>query len=167
MDLHPTALPLGPPETRCGSCAWFRAGTCGLLAPDDRHGPAVAADLRGCIHHERTPDCAPCGACCREAFDSVPVEAHDTRTLQNRPDWIRVAADGWRDLPRVPSPTGCGTRCAGLVGDGAAETPFRCTIYADRPSACSELEEGSDGCLFARRRVGLTADPRGRLQGAV
>ena len=124
--------------------------------PDGPTGLSPAE--RGCAHHEPLLDCAPCGACCREAFDSVPVEDHDERTLSQRSEWVRVHEDGWRDLLRVPSPTGCGTRCAALVGDGA--TPYRCTIYLDRPTACSELDPGSETCLFARRRVGLTVDPR-------
>lgn len=167
MTLHPTGLPLGGPATTCGSCTWVRDGTCGLLAPDDRPGPAVDVAGTGCVHHEGEPDCAPCGACCREAFDSVPVDDEDVQTLRNRPSWIRIGDDGWRDLLRVPSPTGCGTRCAALSGDGGSATPFRCTIYADRPSACSGLDAGSDACLFARRRVGLTVDPRRQRSGAV
>ena len=98
-------------------------------------------------------DCAACGACCREAFDSSPVEDTDTRTLANVPHLRRVHPDGWRDLRRVPSPTGCGTRCAALIGDATA--PYRCTVYPDRPAACSELEPGSEACHFARRRVGI------------
>ncbi len=100
-------------------------------------------------------DCATCGACCREAFDTVPVEVDDDRILALRPDWVHTAADGWREVRRVPSPTGCGTRCAALRGDGGGDTPFRCVIYADRPSACSGLDEGSEACVFARKRVGL------------
>src|SRR5690606_28028313 len=64
----------------------------------------------------------------------------------------------WRDLRRVP--TACGTRCVALRGDGGEE-PFRCAIYADRPSACRDLERGSWNCWFARRRVGLWP-PRAR-----
>jgi hypothetical protein len=157
---HRSGLPTGLPDTSCGSCAWVRGTTCGWLAAGEVPGPTIDRDERGCVHHEPIPDCAPCGACCREAFDSVPVEDHDRRTLERRGDWIRTHPDGWRDLLRVPSPTGCGTRCAALVGDGVA--PFRCVLYEDRPSACSELDAGSDACLFARRRVGLTARQAGR-----
>lgn len=99
-------------------------------------------------------DCATCGACCREAFDSVPVGPEDERMARNQPALVRTQPDGWREILRVPSPSGCGTRCAALVGDGA-QAPFRCTVYEDRPTACSELDVGSEGCLFARARVGL------------
>lgn len=102
-------------------------------------------------------DCASCGACCREAFDTVPVGPDDEATASARPSWVVTGTDGWREIRRVPSPTGCGTRCAALAGDGSGAAPFRCAIYADRPEACSGLEEGSEGCRFARRRVGLPA----------
>jgi Fe-S-cluster containining protein len=107
-------------------------------------------------------DCATCGACCREAFDSVPVLAEDTRMAERQPALVQRHADGWRDILRVPSPAssatlGCGTRCAALQGDGSAQAPFRCVVYEDRPTACSELEVGSESCRFARSRVGLSS----------
>lgn len=98
-------------------------------------------------------DCATCGACCREAFDTTPVDDGDVATLAHAAAYVRRHEDGWRDLLRVPSPTGAGTRCAALTGDGS--TPFRCTIYAHRPEACSGLERGGEACRFARARVGL------------
>jgi Fe-S-cluster containining protein len=110
------------------------------------HVTGSGADTEGA-----PPDCAACGACCREAFDTSPVEDTDVRTLRNLPHLVRVSADGWRDLRRVPSPTGCGTRCAALTGG----PPYRCSVYEDRPAACSELEPGSEACRFARARVGL------------
>jgi len=104
--------------------------------------------------HPPVFDCATCGACCREAFDAVPVGIDDAVTRARRPEWLETDAFGQLGLRRVPSPTGCGTRCAALVGQVGGPA-FRCVIYADRPEACSGLEEGSDSCRFARRRVGL------------
>jgi uncharacterized protein len=98
--------------------------------------------------------CDDCGACCREAFDSVPVGPQDERVAEMFPDLIRVHEDGWRDLRRVPG-KGEGTRCICLRGDGASTRPYRCTIYADRPINCRDLEAGSENCALARRRVGL------------
>ena len=69
---------------------------------------------------------------------------------------VRVHDDGWRDLHRVPSPLGCGTRCTALRGDGSATGPFRCVVYPVRPTNCRELDPGSSACLVARRRVGIT-----------
>ena len=81
----------------------------------------------------------------------MPVGPEDEATAQAHPDLVATDPDGWRYLRRVP---GCGgTRCVALTGDGTA--PYRCTIYPDRPSACSGLEEGSENCRFARSRVGL------------
>jgi Fe-S-cluster containining protein len=76
---------------------------------------------------------------------------------ERQPALVQRHADGWRDILRVPSPTGCGTRCAALQGDGSAQAPFLCRVYEDRPSACSELEVGSESCRFARSRVGLSS----------
>jgi hypothetical protein len=151
------------PSPTCGSCTWGRDSgdgglRCAFLAPEGGEGPTVAAETSGCPHHERILDCDGCGACCREAFDSVPV-AEDDEAIRRHPALLRRHADGWCDLARVASPTGRGTRCAALHGDGAAH-PYRCRVYADRPTACAELQIGSDGCLFARRRVGLTGVAR-------
>lgn len=119
----------------------------------------VTAATRGCTYHEPMPDCLDCGACCREAFDSVPVDDDDVARGRPPEGWVRVHDDGWRDVRRVPSPSWEGrTRCAALTGDGIRE-PFGCVIYAERPRACRELLAGSTNCLFARRRVGL-ARPR-------
>jgi Fe-S-cluster containining protein len=73
------------------------------------------------------------------------------RVTRSHPELVRRDGD-WVDLQRVPSPTGCGTRCIALVGNG----PYTCRIYEDRPTTCRDVETGSEGCLFARRRVGLT-----------
>ena len=97
--------------------------------------------------------CDACGACCREAFDSVPVGEADEHIATRHPDLIRVHDDGWRDLQRIPTATG--SRCVCLRGSGAADAPFRCTIYAERPTNCRDLEVGSENCALARERVGL------------
>ncbi len=98
-------------------------------------------------------DCTRCGACCREAFDAVPVDEGDLRTRTLRPEALVPSAFGGLELRRVPSPTGCGTRCHALTGDG--EGPYLCRMYEDRPEACSGLDVGSEACVFARGRVGL------------
>jgi hypothetical protein len=36
------------------------------------------------------------------------------------------------------------------------QTRFRCVIYDDRPRTCREFTLGSEHCLTARRRVGLS-----------
>ena len=155
VSSHPTGLPAGDGARTCGSCAWHDAALgCRFAAPPDGSPIAVPATTAACTHHEPPPDCLTCGACCREAFDAVPVEDGDAARLPD-PSWFVTEDDGWRSMRRVPSPTGCGTRCAALRGDGAA-TPFTCVVYADRPDTCRDLAIGSEGCLQARRRVGLT-----------
>ncbi|MEQ1567020.1 MAG: YkgJ family cysteine cluster protein [Myxococcota bacterium] len=107
------------------------------------------------------PECETCGACCREAFDAVPVEDSDP-TAARRPGFVAVDAGGHRSVCRVPSPLAAypgRTRCAALTGDGSA-APYRCSIYDDRPAACSELDRGGEGCLFARGRLGLDGASR-------
>jgi Fe-S-cluster containining protein len=49
-----------------------------------------------------------------------------------------------------------GDRCAALAGGTPAEPRFRCVIYDDRPRTCRDFTLGSDHCLTARRRVGLS-----------
>lgn len=161
MSAHPTGLPAGTAAHTCGGCAWAGGDPlrCEMAAPEGAPGPRIEATTRACTHFEPPPDCADCGACCREAFDSVPVVDDDHRTRERQAAMVITHDDGWRDLRRVPSPTGHGTRCAALDGDGRT-VPFRCRIYADRPMACSGLEVGSSACLFARRRVGLAPRPQ-------
>lgn len=159
---HPSGLPARDGMPPCGSCAWARpelgALRCVAAGEGEEEGALLPPDCVGCAFWEPMPTCGPCGACCREAFDSVEVRITDLRTLANRPDRVVHHSDGWTDLRRVPSPTGSGTRCGSLQGDGGA-CPFRCDMYEDRPAACSELEEGSWNCLFARRRAGVSPTP--------
>lgn len=130
-----------------------------MAAPEGGEGPVVIAQTRGCQHHEPVPDCQDCGACCREAFDTVPFDDADATAGHPPRPWRRVHDDGWREVARVPSPGWPGrTRCAALVGDGVTQR-FACVIYADRPAACRDLEAGSANCLFARQRVGYSPAP--------
>lgn len=147
----------------CSQCAWCQHDDdgrwCQGFATGDERGPSVREDTAACGLFEAigSVGCDDCGACCREAFDSVPVSESDAERLG--PSWahrIRVHSDGWTDLHRVPSPTGCGSRCAALYQEGG-DGPWRCDMYAVRPTNCRDLEVGSAGCLFARRRVGLSA----------
>lgn len=153
---HRSGLPTGDGAAQCGSCAWHidegKALSC-LFRAEPGEEPHLIGDGEACAHHEPRPDCLDCGACCREAFDSVPID--DDAIDRLPPELIRVAADGWTDLQRVPSFTGCGTRCAALRGDGET-APYTCIVYEIRPETCRDVKIGSDGCLTARRRVGLT-----------
>ncbi len=107
------------------------------------------------------PACEPCGACCREAFDAVPVEDEDVVRLSGHPELIVTEEDGWRRLTRVSSPRRRGSRCALLAGGPGGGPPFRCRRHPLRPDACRDLEPGGEACITARRRVGLEPWPEG------
>jgi hypothetical protein len=157
---HASGLPRTLAPQPCRGCAWatvHRAQLqCHAAAERGQPGPFLPADGLGCAFWEPQPDCADCGACCREAFDSVPVTDADLGRLQDHPELIRTHTDGWRDLQRVDCQGG--TRCIALQGNGSPAAPYRCGHYALRPTNCRDLEVGSPNCLLARRRVGLSPD---------
>lgn len=138
---HPTGLPPGDTGASCGDCAWRHQRCLRADAP-------VSAETPACRYF--TPrlsaaDCASCGACCRQGFDVVDVEA-DNPVLQTHPEWI--VDHGWG--PQLPRPGGF---CVALQ---TAAAPYRCRIYEHRPGGCRGLEIGGEACLTARRRVGLS-----------
>lgn len=139
----------------CGSCAWFDGRGCIGRVAYGAPPFATTSTSPACERFEVLTSCDPCGACCREAFDAVPADGGDL------PDTLTtVLSDTFTSVRRVPG-CGDGTRCACLRGDGQA-APFRCTHYAVRPTACRDLELGSENCLLARRRIGLSPPaPRG------
>jgi hypothetical protein len=133
----------------CADCAWSlverRIRRC-------RHAPSVrlAEDAPACARWESTEelDCFTCGACCREAYDSVEVKARET--VNRRHPELVVIHDTHRKLRRD------GNRCAALSGGRKPTESYACTIYDDRPRTCREFMRGSGHCLDARRRVGLS-----------
>ena len=133
----------------CGSCTWLGPDGClGRVSYGMAPLPRLPTDP-ACDHHEVLTSCDPCGACCREAFDTVPAEGGALpESLTER------LGDDYVGVRRVPG-LGDGTRCTCLRGDGRT-APFRCTHYAVRPDACRDLELGSENCLLARRRAGLS-----------
>jgi Fe-S-cluster containining protein len=166
----PSLPPHPDPLLRCGDCAWALGPTgarrCEVAAIADDPGPLVGDDDGACRWFEPRFACDDCGACCREAFDSVPVTPEDRARLgPANAHLVRVHDDGWVDLHRVPSPApprdGDCTRCVALTGDGVA-SPFRCRIYDVRPTNCRELDVGSRACRTARQRVGMSPE---RLEG--
>lgn len=165
LSLHPSGFSPSPALGTCGDCAWSHEDgphrRCRMAARPGFPGPKVTAATEACVYHQPPVDCFACGACCREAFGSVPVDDEDEPTAQAHPEFVVLQDDGWRELIRVKSTVRQGTRCAALAGDGSPDTPFFCQIYTGRPRPCSDLDPNSDNCLFARRRVELSADPHG------
>jgi hypothetical protein len=145
---HPTGLPPSPlsSSATCGDCAWRDAAGLCRQSLDPLAPIAVAPDWPACARWEAALDCQECGACCRAAYDSVTVDADDP-VVMLRPDLV-VDRGTYLEVRRA------GDRCAVLAGGD--DEPFTCVIYADRPRPCREFERGSENCLIARRRVGLS-----------
>ena len=135
-------------DLRCGGCAWLDEGNC--VAAD---APVAVSDATiGCTRHTPTLDCQRCGACCRSGYDLVPCEPDDV-VLTRHPQLVVVTeATGGATYELRRAPQFGEDRCAALQG----RERFACDIYADRPDTCSSLPAGGDGCLVARRRVGLS-----------
>lgn len=139
---HPSGLPAGDAAGSCADCAWrfVARGTSRCRQAGARIDDAWPA----CERFERALDCQDCGACCRAAYHSVEVSRRDP-AVAAQPQMI-VDRGAYLELRRA------GDRCAALHGDGR----FHCAIYDDRPRTCREFTNGSDHCLTARRRVGLS-----------
>ena len=151
---HPTGLDGAPwlGSQTCGDCAWHFVGGRGLPVSRCRqvNEQRIDSSWPACLRWEATPMCESCGACCREGYDSVTITKRDgvTRVHPN----LVVDRGNYLELART------GTRCAALEAAVAesGEGRYQCTIYADRPRPCRELEVGGPHCLTARKRVGLT-----------
>lgn len=133
----------------CRDCAWSFIFRDRLRC---RHSPArsLPSTAPACTRFEAAADlaCETCGACCREAYDSVEVGANE-RVHRRHPDLVSERG------PRLVLHRD-GGRCAALQGGTRDGEPYRCGIYADRPRSCREFTKGSGHCLEARRRVGLS-----------
>jgi hypothetical protein len=162
--VHPLGVAAGPRDARCGACAWFSAGRAtpdtgrclrhAGLPPRPRRTSAATLACHAWEPRLEEAGCLACGACCREAFGAVPVEAR-SRLHRLRPDMIRNDLDAFG--PYLPRPDG---RCVALIHTGqpasASHGPWRCTVYPDRPRACRDFAANSLNCLEARRRCGLS-----------
>ncbi len=166
---HPTGFRLhADTARRCGDCAWAivrRNGTLecrqtrsGCTPVSYNLGEGVGqnsvrldAAQHACEYHEpplTQEDCFRCGACCHRGFDVVEVAANE-RFAKRHPDLIEVRSADRRVVPR---PDG---RCVALTGTGAADAPFLCRHYDDRPRSCRSFEVAGDACLVARQRTML------------
>jgi Fe-S-cluster containining protein len=136
-------------DASCGSCAW-RYEQRGVAKC--RHTSTKLDDRwPACERYEAALDCQTCGACCRAAYHSVEVQKRDP-VLKKQPSFI-VDRGTYLEIRRD------GDRCAALAGGDAIDgkaTRFHCVIYDDRPRTCRDFTLGSEHCLTARRRVGLT-----------
>lgn len=147
---HPTGLPAGAAGS-CGTCAWRfdQRGGSRCRQAQAKVDPAWP----GCERYEAALDCQTCGACCRAAYHSVEVARRDP-AVKAQPDYV-VDRGTYLEIRRN------GDRCAALHGgevapDSEEQTRFHCVIYDDRPRTCREFTLGSEHCLTARRRVGIS-----------
>lgn len=165
-------------ETRtCGTCAWSYES--GKKSPHlkcrQAGGHRTSVEARACDRHEPTFDCLECGACCREAYDTVEVGARDPAKKFHLD--LMVEREGGFDMRRNGARCAClqggidlappapyidggssapdeGQRVAPLIMPGGA--PFTCSIYENRPRTCRDFTIFSDHCLSARQAVGLS-----------
>lgn len=92
--------------------------------------------------------CLNCGACCasfRVSFYWAEAEVLGMPASLSEPVNSGYAC--------MRGTSAASPRCAALLGDIGATT--RCTIYAQRPSPCREVQAGDSQCQKARRRHGL------------
>lgn len=149
---HPAGIAAILPAHRnsgCVACAWSFDQRGALRC---RQAPKIRLNFNepACAAYEpRTRlDCLTCGACCREAYDSVEVGVRDpVRT--SHPEMV-IREGGRLKLRREK------TRCAALAGGNGPEEPYSCLIYLSRPKTCRDFTLGSENCLAARRKVGLS-----------
>ncbi|NBT45744.1 MAG: YkgJ family cysteine cluster protein [Gammaproteobacteria bacterium] len=136
-------------DKTCEGCTWHFFSRGHLRC---RHQPrAKLAPLSpACRRFEsqETLDCKTCGACCREAFDSVEISRRDP-FHRTHPEWVEIL-ETHHKLKRS------GGRCIALEGGPGPEDPYRCRIYPERPKTCRDFSLGGSNCLEARRRVGLS-----------
>jgi Fe-S-cluster containining protein len=152
--LHPTGFPAGAASGTCGTCAWRyeSRGRARCRQADTRNAGARIDDAwPACERYEAALDCQTCGACCRAAYHSVEVSPRDP-VVKKQPQLI-VKRETYLELQRT------GDRCAALHGgtvEAGTTTRYHCAIYDDRPRTCRDFTLGSEHCLTARRRVGLS-----------
>lgn len=130
----------------CADCAWSFTARGHQRC---RHAPAVRLpkDAPACTAWEPMVElqCQRCAACCREAYDAVEVQPREV-VLKRHPALVVDAGSHFK-LKRD------GDRCAALEG---SDGQYGCSIYGDRPRTCRDFTRGSENCLAARRKVGLS-----------
>jgi hypothetical protein len=120
---------------------------CERTATPDSPGRVVTPTAAACALYSPPLDCQACAACCRHAYELVPVGRNEplfarfSHLCEKKGKVLTVRRDPVRK------------RCAAL--DGPDQGPYACGIYSERPSTCRDFTAGSKNCIEARRRVGL------------
>jgi hypothetical protein len=158
--LHKSGLPMhdgvfaaerGATCRDCGACTAPQSPRgswrCERTATDEKPGLVVDPAAAACALHSPAFDCQVCAACCRHAYELVPVGRNEPlaarfpHLCERQGKVLTVRRDRLRK------------RCAAL--DGPEGGPYGCAIYSERPSTCRDFTAGSKNCIDARRRVGL------------
>lgn len=160
--LHKSGLPMSdgmfeaPRGTTCQDCAYClppekrgASHRCQRTAVDDTPGKVVKETTGACALFEPPLDCQRCAACCRHAFDLVPVRTTDEITWKHP----KLVGKAGKDLTVLRDPV---RRCCAAL-DGSFSDGYGCLIYSERPRTCRDFTSGTFNCLEARRRVGLDA----------
>lgn len=173
---HPTgAFAMRADETkRCEQCAWVYTQGVNLACrqvDSATNGPLhknIEPQWPACERFEPVLDCQPCGACCREAFQTVQVGArepirrtHPAMVLDHgtRQELRRTLTPGLDLVADKPAPTRCASLGGGdlvQLGTRTTVSDYGCQIYQARPQSCRSFTAGSESCLVARRRVGMS-----------
>ncbi len=137
------------PDHGCTDCAWFFSDGAHHHCQHVPDAPLPDA-APACRRWEAAAelDCLTCGACCREAYDAVEVA--EAEAVNHRHPELVITDGNRRKLRRT------GPRCAALSGGHNAHETYACSIYPDRPQTCHDFTLGSENCLDARKRVGLS-----------
>jgi len=160
---HASGLPLtdglhtAPEGATCGACAFAAAPVrgrgpwrCHYTGTAETPGRGIEPKSPACALFRESLDCQACAACCRHAYDLVPVTRREAAVVRHPP---LIESKGRLLYIRRDAQK---RRCAALAGEAAG--PYRCTIYADRPATCRDFASGSASCVEARRRVGLECE---------
>jgi hypothetical protein len=122
---------------------------CHYTGSTDAPGRAVNPSSPACALFRANLDCQDCAACCRHAYDLVPLQRREPAAVRHP----QLLESKGREL-YIRRAIGK-NQCAAL--DEAPEQPgaYRCTIYHDRPATCRDFTAGTASCVEARCRVGL------------
>ena len=150
--MHPlgrAAIVDGSSQKSCRECAWaiFRR-----TRMECRHSPgkSLCGSFSACTRYEPRKDlnCESCGACCREAYDTVEIRPRDP-VKKIHPELVMQRDHRWVLLRE-------GGRCAALAGGTHSDPLYSCRIYSERPRTCRDFDFGGIHCLEARKKVGLS-----------
>jgi Fe-S-cluster containining protein len=159
---------------RCEQCAWVytrginyacRQVDSAITGPQHKN---IEPQWPACERFEPALDCQTCGACCREAFQTVSVGArepirrtHPAMVLDHgtRQELRRTPTTSLDIIADTPAPTRCASLGGGdlvQLGTRTTVSDYACQIYQARPQSCRSFTAGSESCLVARRRVGMS-----------